>query len=332
MRILYRTAVAFALTALWVISSGCSAVEDPGIGDTDLHSSAPDSILPLPAVQPVRLPPGELLSVVASTSIVGDVVAQVGGDAIELTTLMMPGQDPHGFEPTSSDMIAVSRARIAFVNGWELEAGLIVLIKSVSDEIVMVPVSADIVPIRFGGVSDPHVWMDPQNVMIWTENVEKILSALDPKNREVYRRNADSYLQELNDLDQYLEAQTAAIPQDRRKLVTNHDSLGYLEARYGFEVIATVIPAADPLAEPSARALGELVQQMKSAGLCTVYAESSANVNLAQAAAAELDTCSTVQVIELYTGAIGPPGSGADSYIGMMRSNIDAIVEGQSYE
>lgn len=325
-------AAAFAVIAACALSSGCT---ESGVADHisgNLQPSTGDGVLQLPQIQPVALPPGEPLSVVASTSIIGDVVAQVGRDSIELTTLMMPGQDPHGFEPTSSDMIAVSRAHIAFVNGWDLEAGLIGLIKSVSDDIVMVPVSASVQPIRHGTTSDPHVWMDPANVMRWTENVQTILSALDPQNHDAYRRNADRYLQELTQLDQYLEEQSAAIPQDRRKLVTNHDSLGYLEARYGFEVIATVIPAADPLAEPSARALGELVQLMRSAGLCTIYAESSANVQLAQAAAAELDSCGSVQVIQLYTGAIGPPGSGADSYIGMMRSNMDAIVGGQAHE
>lgn len=331
-RVNRESAIAIALMAVWALSSGCSVASVDENDVAIVQRSPGNAELQLPEIRPADLEPGELLAVVASTSIIGDVVAQVGGDKITLTTLMMPGQDPHGFEPTSSDMIAVSRGSVAFVNGWDLEAGLIGLINSVSEDIVMVPISASVQPIRHGGAIDPHVWMDPNNVMRWTENAALILSTLDPQNSDAYRQNADRFLQELIGLDRYIASQTAAIPLDRRKLVTNHDSLGYLEARYGYEVIATVIPAADPLAEPSARALGELVQEMERSGLCTVYAESSANVQLAKAAAAELDSCDTVQVIELYTGAIGEPGSGADSYVGMMRSNVDAIVAGQENE
>jgi ABC-type Zn uptake system ZnuABC Zn-binding protein ZnuA len=155
-----------------------------------------------------------------------------------------------------------------------------------------------------------------------------VLGTLDPDNAEVFRQNAAEYQAELEQLIQYYDEQVARIPADNRVLITNHDSFGYFAAAYDFEIIGTVLPGASTLAEPSANALAELVDIMDEAGVCTIFAETTANIKMAQTAAAELANCDNVAVQSLYTGALGPPGSGADTYITMMEANMETLIEG----
>lgn len=308
--------------------------------DEKATSASIDELAPLslPDLQPAELN-GDRLRVAATTSLIGDVVSQVGGEAIELTTLMEAGQDPHSYEPGAGDLATVAGSQIIFVNGWNLEEGLLDDLANVSEGTPMVPVAAGIEPRIFGdpeleqeddkqAVVDPHTWLDPQNVLAWVDNVELTLVTMDPDNAGTYAANASQYRQALTGLIESYDDQVAAIPVEQRKLVTNHDSLGYLAQAYGFKIIGTVIPAASTLTEPSARDLASLLETMEEAGVCTLFAESTANVQLAQTIAGELDGCQEVQVITLYTGALGPAGSGADSYLGMMQANIEAIAGG----
>ena len=289
---------------------------------------------------------GAPLKVVATTSIIGDVLAQVGGSAIEQITLMEPGQDPHSYEPTPQDMATVSEAHVIFVNGWDLEEALVHDLKDIAEGIPIVPVSANIEPLAFGGQAheeeetdrdgdehphtgaDPHTWFSVHNVEQWVENIKRVLSDLDPANAEAYERNAQAYLAELEELNAYVETQLASIPVKNRFLVTNHNSFGYLARDYDLEVLGTVIPTVSTLAEPSASDLAALIQEMGERGICTLFTETTLSDKLAQTVAAELDGCDEVHVFKLYSGAVGPPGSGADSYIGMFRHNVDTIVQG----
>jgi ABC-type Zn uptake system ZnuABC Zn-binding protein ZnuA len=286
------------------------------------------------------------LRVIATTSIIGDVVAQVGGDAIELTTLMSAGQDPHSYQPSASDLTTVADADVIFVHGWNLEEGLAGDLANVAGETPLVPVAAGVEPIVRGADSaeleeheaeehdhedvaiDPHTWLDPQQVVQWVRNIETALSALDPEHEATYAANAQSYSQELEALIAYYDEQVARIPPERRKLVTNHDALAYFARAYDFEVVGTVVPGASTLAEPSASEVVDLVQKMEQANVCTIFAETTANSQLAETVAAELAGCEQVQVLSLYTGSLGVSGGGADSYIEMMRTNIDLIVQG----
>ena len=177
-------------------------------------------------------------------------------------------------------------------------------------------------------VVDPHVWLDPHLVRQWVENVATVFSQLDPVNVSVYEENAQAYLGQLEALIAYFDEQVDSIPADRRKLVTNHDSFGYFAEAYDFEILGTVIPAASTLAEPSAKELAGLVDIMEEAQLCTLFAESTSNAQLAQALSAEVSNCEQVQVVPLFTGALGPAASDANTYIDMMRDNIDAISNG----
>ncbi len=313
--------------------------------DHDHEHDAEAEMLTLPELAAADLN-GSPLKVVATTSIIGDVVAQVGGDAIALTTLMEPGQDPHSFEPSARAFTDVANAHVIFVNGWDLEEALVHDLEEIGAGAPLVAISANIAPLGFGAGehededehegedehehsgADPHVWFSIHSVEQWVENVEHVLSDLDPANAELYESNAAAYLAELEALEEYVDAQLAQIPEENRLLVTNHDSFGYFARDYGFTLIGTIIPGRSTLAEPSARDLTRLIEEMAEHNLCTIFTETTVSDSLAQTVAGELGSCDEVRVLPLYTEAIGLAGSGADSYIGMFRANVDAIVAG----
>ena len=157
------------------------------------------------------------------------------------------------------------------------------------------------------------------------KNIEEDLNIVKESSDRELREIAQA---ELEELETYIEDQLAGIPPEERFLVTNHDSLGYLAHEYDLKVLGSVVPAASTMAEPSASDLTELIEGMGEHSICTVFTEATASEKLAQTVAAELDGCDSVRVLKLYTGAVGPAGSGADSYLGMMRYNIDTIVDG----
>ncbi len=319
------------------------------------HEEAAAEMLMLPELTSAELQDAPL-AVVATTSIIGDVVAQVGGDAIDLTTLMGPGQDPHSYEPGAQELTSVASADVIFLNGWGLEEGLADDIETIAEGALIVEISAGIEPLEFGADehdhdeehadedhdeeeehaedehdhsgADPHVWLSVTNVNQWTENVEEVLSALDPANADTYHANAEAYLAELAELAAYADEQLALVPDDNRYLVTNHDAFGYFAHDYNFEVIGTVIPGSSTLSEPSASDLAELIEEMEYHEVCTIFTETTVSDSLAQTVSAELDECDEVTVAPLYTGALGPADSGADTYLTMMQTNIDTIVEG----
>ena len=290
-----------------------------------------EAALTLPELEPA-VSDDRLLHVVATTDVIGDVVEQVGGDHISLITLMASGQDPHSYEPSTGDLAAVADADVIFVNGWGLEESVLDTLERTAEHGPLVPISAGVTPLRMGegegqpGSIDPHVWLDPHNVIQWTENVAAALGALSPPNADAYNANADAYVAQLEDLIDYVEAQTAQIPADQRKLVVTHDSLNYFARRFGYDVIGAVITGSSTLAEPSAGGLADLVAAMEEAGVCTIFVESTVNRSLAETVAGELATCDDVQIALLYTGSLGPEGSPAGSYVGMVRTNMDAIV------
>jgi len=287
----------------------------------------------LPALSPAPRGAGERLRVVATTTIVGDVVARVGGDAIQLTVLLPPGADPHTYEPTPADLTAVAGAHVLFVNGLGLEGFLERTLRNVGD-IPVVPVSAGIQPrpleehgeehseeSHAHGEADPHVWLDVRNVMIWVENTRQALSALDPAHADRYAANAAAYRAELEALDAWVLEQVAQVPPQNRKLVTNHPSFGYFADRYGFEQVAAVYPIS-PGAEPSAREIAELEETIRRFGVPAVFAETTVNPKLAEQVARDTG----VALVTLYTDSLGGPGSGVESYIDLIRYDVNAIV------
>ncbi len=325
-----------------LIGTACTDAE--AVDRSDQGPEQFDSnMLSLPIVEPVQLD-GQPLRIIATTSIIGDVVANVGGSEVELTTLMAHEQDPHSFEPGARELAAVAAADVIFVNGWDLEEGLVDDLATIAGETPVVAVGANIDPLRAGvtdhgaeveideehdyGQIDPHTWFSVPNVEQWVENIVQILGDLDPANAASYVENGRSYLLELEDVDKYLHEQIVNIPVEKRILVTNHGVFNYFAQEYGLQVIGTVIPSTSTQSEPSAGDLAKLIKNMEKSGACTIFTDIAANDSLAKTVASELSGCDEVKIVPLYTGSLGPDGSGADSYIGMLKVNLGRIVEG----
>ncbi len=276
--------------------------------------------------------------VVATTTLVGDVVRQVGGDAIDLTVLLPVGADPHGFDPTPRDVATVADADVVFINGLDLEQFLDRLLQSAGDSAQIVAVSDGVTPIEGheehegeeheaeeheheGG--DPHAWTDPNNVMIWTANIASALSQLDPANAAAYQANAEQYTEQLQALDAWIREQVALIPAADRKLVTDHALFSYFAQRYGFEQVGAIVPGYSTMAEPSAQELAALEDAIRTLGVQAVLVGKTVNPSLAQRVADDTGT----RLIPIYTGSLSEPGGDAATYLDYIRYNVGAIVE-----
>jgi len=277
---------------------------------------------------PTPLAPGEKLRVVATTNLVGDVVGRVAGDRVQLTTLMAKGADPHSYVPTPSDTAAIHDAHLLFANGAGLEAFLVEMLANAGGSAVQVYLSdgLSLRPLsdRHQGEQgdDPHVWFDVHNVVRWVATVEQSLSALDPANAAVYRANAEAYNRELEALDAWIVQEVAAIPEANRKLVINHPVLGYFAGRYGLEQIGAVYPL-NPSAEPSAQDLAALENMVRQFNVPAVFAENTVSAKLAE----QVSRDTGVKLVLLYTDSLGGPGTGAETYLDLMRYDVQAIVE-----
>jgi len=282
----------------------------------------------MPSLAPASLQAGAKLQVIATTSIVADVVHNVGGDLIELKTLMPPGADPHAFEPTPQDIAAVSDAHVIFANGAGLEAFLEPLLESAGAADRVVHVSQGVALHEAAHAdeqhhdADPHTWTDPNNVLTWVHNVQQALAALDPAHASTYASNAQEYAAELQELDAWVRDQVRQIPQEQRQLVTDHDIFGYFVERYGFDQVGAIFPGYSTLTEPSAKELAELEDQVRALDVKAVFVGYTVNPNLAQRVAEDTG----VHLVFIYTGSLSQPGEPADSYIAYVRYNVNAIV------
>jgi ABC-type Zn uptake system ZnuABC Zn-binding protein ZnuA len=281
----------------------------------------------MPALSPVSLGVGEKLKVVATTNIVGDVVVNIGGEQINLTVLMPPGVDPHTFEPTPQDVVAVSDAHVLFVNGAGLEEFLGPLLESAGAENKTVSVSQGVE--LLGGEDgqhehsvDPHTWTNPNNVIVWVRNVESALIALDPSNAGEYQVNAEAYQIKLQELDAWVREQVAQIPQADRQIVTDHQLFAYLSDEYGFTQIGTIVPGYSTVAEPSAKDLAELEDAIRELGVRAIFVGNTVNPDLARRVAEDTGT----RLVFLYTGSLTAKGGDADNYVDYVRFNVNAIV------
>ena len=288
-------------------------------------------------------PSGDPLQVVASFSVLGDLVENIGGDAVEVTTLIAPGVDAHTYDPAPADLVVLSEADLAFENGLGFEPWLDQFFASTQPSATRVVVTEGIAPRAADenaeqegnelpaedagehGEFDPHVWHDVANVIVMVGNIRDALAAADPARAELYAANAEAYISELTALDASIRQQAGSLPQERRKLVTSHDTFGYFAAAYGFEVIGTALGSLSTEAgDPSARDIATLIREIEEAGVPAIFAENVANRDLMESIAAE---AGVELAAPLYTDALGPPGSPGDTYVGMMQSNVTTIVD-----
>jgi manganese/iron transport system substrate-binding protein len=277
-----------------------------------------------------RAAPGGKLTVLATTTIVGDVVHQVAGDLITLEVLLSPGMDDHAFEPTPQDAAKLAGADLVFANGAGLETFLAPLLQDVGTQVQTVYVSDGITlrkpdgtPEPGNAAGDPHTWTDPTNVITWTHNIEAALAAADPTHAADYRTNAEAYRGKLTELDQWVRAQVALIPPQNRKLVTDHAVFGYLAQRYGLEQIGTVVPGYSTLAQPSARDLAALESAISSYGVKAIFVGNTVNDSLARRVAQDTG----IQLVHLYTESLSDPQGPVSNYLDFMRYDASMIVQ-----
>lgn len=264
------------------------------------------------------------LKAVATFSIIGDLVQNVAGDKIELTTLVGAGADVHDFEPTPSDVAKLAGAQLIFENGVGLESWLDPLYTSSGSKAQRVVLSNGMGLIDVSGDHDPHLWQDPHNAMQMVKVIRDALVKADPPNATTYQQNAEAYLAKLTALDQEIVSIVDELPKERRKLVTSHDSLGYFARRYGFLIVGSVIASLSTEAgEPSAQDLVALVNGIKQQGVKAIFLESQSNPKLVERVAHEAGVAIGP---ELYTDALGAAGSAGATYIDAMRFNARAIV------
>jgi len=274
------------------------------------------------------------LRILAVETFLADIAQNVAGDRLKVEALMPLGADPHSFEPTPQDVARVAKSDVLIVNGAGFEEFLTPLLQNAGGKRLVIEASAGLTPrIPVAGEgdssskdheSDPHFWLNPINTIHYVENIRDGLSQADPAGKDIYARNAQDYIVQLNDLDAWIAAQAAQIPVEQRLLVTNHESLGYFADRYGFRVVGAIIPSVSTSASPSAQQMAALIDQIKASGAPAIFLETGSNPQLAQQIAGETG----VQVVtDLYTHSVSAAEGPAPTYIELMRYNASQIVE-----
>jgi zinc/manganese transport system substrate-binding protein len=260
------------------------------------------------------------LKVVASFSILGDFVKNVGGDRVEVTTLVGPNGDVHVYTPAPADAKKIADAKLVVINGLGLEGWLPRLVQSSGSKAVIVTASDGIVPLKSGSAADPHAWQSVVNAKIYVTNIRDALVAADPGDAAAFRANADGYLAKLDTLDRDVREAMASIPPPRRKVISTHGAFGYFAAAYGVEFIAPLGVSTD--SEASARDIADIITQIRVAKIPAVFVENISDPRLIQRISAE--TGAGIGGT-LYSDSLTGEKGDAPTYIDMVRHNIKAL-------
>jgi zinc/manganese transport system substrate-binding protein len=279
--------------------------------------------LPLVAMLLIASPlhAAERLNVVASFSILADFVRNVGGDRINLTTLVGADSDVHVYTPAPADAKRVAEAKLVIVNGLGLEGWLPRLVQSSGSKATVVTASAGIAPLKLGAATDPHAWQSVPNARIYVADIANALAAAGPDGADFFRAKAKAYLDKLEALDREVREAIAKIPPDRRKVISTHDAFGYFSAEYGIQFIAPLGVSTET--EPSARDIAAIIGQIKAQKIPAVFLENISDDRLIRRIAAE--TGSKVGGTLISDGLTGEKGA-APTYIDMVRHNIKALT------
>lgn len=274
---------------------------------------------------PATEKPGTLQAV-ATTTMIADMAKNVAGDRIAVESLLKPGKDPHTYYPVPADVKKVAQADLILINGHHLELWLQELIDNAGGERPVFEVTKGIpgIEVVAGGKKqiDPHMWMSVPLAIRYVENIRDAFIQVDPDGAQIYRANAEKYIRELRELDAWIRAEIAKLPADQRKLVTSHDAFQYFGKEYGFQIIGTYWGVTTDEA-PGADKIRRLVDDIRSHGVRAAFIESS--VSPKQLEQIARDAGITIGGT-LYADSLGPEGSDADTYIGMMRHNVRTIV------
>jgi zinc/manganese transport system substrate-binding protein len=289
------------------------------------------------------------IKVVASFSILGDMVGEIGGDHVELTTLVGPDGDAHVYEPTPSDVRAVGAAQLLVVNGLEFEGWMTRLVGTAGFKGTEVTATDGIAPIPFAaeaqpehaheseaehdhaaetedghhhGANDPHAWQDLANGVVYAENIVIGLAKVDPENAADYRARGDAFISQIKAMDAEVKAELAAVPADRRKAVTSHDAFGYFAKAYSVNFVAPEGVSTE--SEASASDVAKIIDQIRHEDITAVFVENVSDPRLIDRIASETGArIGGTLYSDALSGADGP----AATYLGMFRNNVDQIVK-----
>lgn len=266
--------------------------------------------------------------VVATSTMIADWTARIGGDEIDLTGLLEPGADPHIYEPVPADSIAFEEAELILYNGYNLEPGLIKMMNAAGVNARKVAVGEVVQPLDLDyegrTVPDPHVWGDVQNAIQMVKSIRDELIQLSPEDEEEFTTNTETFVAELERLDQWVTTQVATIPPEHRQLITTHDAFQYYANAYGLQVTGTLIGISTE-EQPSAQTVQKLAESIRSQGVPAIFAETTINPRLITTVAEEAGV--TLADTHLYSDSVGATGSEGETYVGMVVSNTQTIVE-----
>lgn len=276
----------------------------------------------------------EPIRVLATTGMIAEAASAIGGDRVRVTALMGPGVDPHLYRPTREDARAIVRADVILKNGFMLEGRMGESFERAARAGRRVVAVAEGVPAEAllleddGAATDPHVWMSPR---VWVHAVERVAAVLieaEPGSREVFEANAAAYIHRLRALDAYAGEVLATIPEGRRVLVTAHDAFGYLGAAYGLEVVG--IQGLSTESEAGVRRIERMVSLIVDREVPAVFIETTVTDRNVRALVAGVARRGRTLAIggELYSDALGEPGSAGETYLGMIVHNVETIARG----
>ncbi len=262
-------------------------------------------------------------TVVVTTTQLGDIARAVASDRAAVEQILKPGTDPHAYEPRPSDLRAIGDAKLVVRSGGDIDAWLADVLRGAGSSTTTITILDTLRPRR----EDPHWWQNPRTAVIAAQRIRDALIAADPPGRDAYAAGADSYVSRLLKLDAAIAGCMRRVPRADRKLVTDHDAFGAYADRYDIEVIGTVIPALSTQAQASGGEVARLVRTIRSAGVSTIFPESSVNQQLTKAIAR--DAGASVGAA-LYSDSLGRAGTPGSTYLGSLRANTSALVKGFS--
>lgn len=268
------------------------------------------------------------LRVLAAETFLGDIAQNVAGDRLKVESLLPVMFDPHEFQPTPQDAIKIAQSEVLIVNGLGYETWLAKTLQDSGGRRLVLVASDGLTPNPDPSgehpAGDPHMWMYPLNVVRYVENIRDGLSKADPAGADVYGANAKAYIAKLEDLDGWIKTETGQLSPEKRLLVTNHDSLGYFSAAYGFIMVGGVIPSVTNESSPSASQMAALIKSIRTSGAPAIFLDISENQKLANQIAGE---SGAKVVTDLYVETLSAADGPAPTYITMLKHDVSVIVE-----
>lgn len=267
--------------------------------------------------------------VVATSTIIADLAAEVGGEEINLTGILQPGADPHVYEPVPADSRVLETADLILYNGYNLEPEIIKLMNAAGGKAKKLAVGEVVKPLKLEKsrgeiVPDPHVWGSAENAISMVNAIRDSLIELSPEDKEKFTQNAEKLTNELQQLNNWIQKQIQTIPPEKRKLITTHDAFQYYANAYGLEIAGTLVGISTE-EKPSAKTVKQLVDAVKKIGVPAIFAETTINPALIKTVAEDAGV--KLAPNQLYSDSIGEKGSEAETYIKMMVANTRTIVE-----